>query len=223
MSQWNYPAYRPGGNDTTASDDFMPLLSNLSKEELEELMNNEDRINEIVCDQDKVKQIKLDIELIQAENRSLADHTIEKEPLLNELRKTLSEKYENVQQLNEVFQVNQAKLESLQKDINLEAMLNVLQAKCAMSEEKSEELAEQFYDKKISLTEFIDQFKKRKTEAHLRRIKADKMRELVIEAQRHGANIAGVSNSPSTHVPAAPGYPASGMPLTMPYPQQYKW
>lgn len=235
--QWNYPPY-PGGNETLVSDDFMSLLSNLSKDELEELMNNEDKINEIVCDQEKVKKIKLDIELIQAENRSLADHTIEKEPLLDDLRNTLTTKYENIRQFKEIFQLNQAKLESLQKNVNLEAMLNVLQAKCAMSEEKAEEVAEKFYNGSVPLAEFLEQFKQRKTEAHLRRIKTDKMRELVLDVQRHSnlpASLPSIS-SPSTaaypsrpppHAGGGPGYPPSsyGMPSYPPQTRQnpYKW
>jgi len=223
----------------------MPLLSGLSKDELQELMDNEDKINEIVCDQEKVRKIKLDIELIQAENRSLADHTIEKEPLLENLRKTVETKYENIHQLKEIFQVSQAKLESLQKNVNLEAMLNVLQAKCAMSEEKSEELAEQYCAGSMAVAEFIEQFKERKTEAHLRRIKSDKMRELVIQAQRHQViNPSPVSNhsySPQqprecpalNNQPAYPGQQnAAGgsygsgsfnMPAYPPQQQSYKW
>lgn len=222
MSQWNYPPY-PVGTDLV-SDDFMSLLNNLSKEELEELMSNEDKINEIVCDQEKVKKIKLDIELIQAENRSLADHTIEKEPLLDDLRNTLTTKYDNIRQFKEIFQVNQAKLESLQKNVNLEAMLNVLQAKCAMSEEKAEETAEKFYDGSIGLSEFMEEFKEKKTEAHLRNIKADKMRELVIEAQRHSSlPTTATSPSPANRQPYAAGvYSMSQYPPTSRY-NHYKW
>ena len=39
----------------------MPLLSGLSKDELQELMDNEDKINEIVCDQEKVRRWTCDV------------------------------------------------------------------------------------------------------------------------------------------------------------------
>jgi len=124
--------------------------------------------------------------------------------------------------------------DSLQNKVNLEAMLNVLQAKCAMSEEKSEELAQQFYNGDLSVNEFIEEFKIRKTEAHLRRIKSDKMRELVIQARRQESVPAPSSlPSPSNPYNGAPPYPLSqqpsyptpnfNMPLNTTRNQPYKW
>ena len=58
----------------------------------------------------QIKKIKLDKELLQAENRSIADHNISKEPVLIELRQTLAAKYEQLKELNESFLMNQAKM-----------------------------------------------------------------------------------------------------------------
>jgi len=58
----------------------------------------------------QIKKIKLDKELLQAENRSIADHNMSKEPLLNQLRQTLAAKYEHLKELNDKFLLNQAKM-----------------------------------------------------------------------------------------------------------------
>ena len=58
----------------------------------------------------QLKKVKLDKELLQAENRSIADHNITKEPILTELRETLAAKYEQLKELNEKFLMNQAKM-----------------------------------------------------------------------------------------------------------------
>ena len=58
----------------------------------------------------QIKKMKLDKELIQAENRSIADHNISKEPQLIQLREALAAKYERLKELNDQFRLNQAKL-----------------------------------------------------------------------------------------------------------------
>jgi len=64
----------------------------------------------------KIKKLKLDKELIQAENRSIADHNLSKEPHLKQLREELDLKYKQLGNLKEVFQANQAKLGIVAED-----------------------------------------------------------------------------------------------------------
>jgi len=56
MSQWQYRYPSAGLNSSNVEDeqDFTDLLEDASKAELEELMENEDKINEIVLDHEKV-------------------------------------------------------------------------------------------------------------------------------------------------------------------------
>lgn len=61
-------------------------------------------------------------------------------------------------------------------------MLDILKASAAESEEKSDEIAEQFMSQSILIDEFLDQFKSKRMEMHLRKLKVDKMQELL----RHG-------------------------------------
>lgn len=209
---------------TSQNIDFSTLIDGLSKDELQDLMSNEDKVNEIISDQDQVRKIKLDIELIQAGNRSLADYNIGKEPELNSLRENLASKYEKLKELNDSFQMNQATLASLQKDINLEAMLAVLQTSCAVSEEQSEELAERFLNGDADVNEFLTEFKAKKTEAHTKRLKTEKMRELIIK-QRQQDSASSASNYASRQPPppqqqpqpAVPSYPGGyGAPQARP-------
>jgi len=220
-----YPAYRlPNAGNC---DDFMPQLQKMTKLELEDLMNNEDKINELVSNQEKVKKINLDIHSIQISNREIAEESIKKEAVIESLRSELKTKYETIRQLKEMFQINLVKLDSLKKSHNLEEMLNVLQANCAMSEEKSEELANGFYKGEIDVSQFIAEFRKQKTEAHLRRVKSDKMRELVIEATRSSLASSHVSPNQSymsdNPQPPRPSYSGMhGAPYHPPYPSQHQ-
>nr|CAB3267640.1 vacuolar protein sorting-associated protein 37B-like [Phallusia mammillata] len=215
MSQWSYQYPNPGQNVPKDEIDFTTLLEDASMEELQELMDNEDKINEIVMDNEKIKKLKLDRELIQAENRSIADHNITREPKLKELREELALKYEQLKELNDNFNTNQAKLDSLHKDVNLETMLAVLQTTCAETEEQSEKLAEDFCEGELQLAEFMSTFKAKRTLAHMRRIKTDKMRELVLDVQRNPP----VSSTVSP--PPVPGRIPNSQQNMYPYPSHF--
>ena len=79
------------------------------------------------------------------------------------------------------------------------------------------------------MNDFISEFKAKRTLAHMRRIKSEKMKELVLEAQRNpssttttpvitpGIPTASPRNSPVPTRPA-PSYPGSTQNVT-PYPQ----
>nr|XP_002126936.1 vacuolar protein sorting-associated protein 37B-like [Ciona intestinalis] len=210
MSQWSYNQYSHHGNRPAPNpkdeDDFSELLEDASKDELQMLIDNEDKILEIVMDDKKVKDMKMDNVMQQASNRSIADDNISKEPHLTQLRDALAEKYETLKQLNDTFLLNQAKLESLQKDTNLETTLAVLQTTCAQTEEESEELAEAFFAGNLSIGEFLTQFKAKRMLAHNRHIKTDKMKELVLEVQRQTSTPAvPPRNQPTNQTPAYPG------------------
>lgn len=165
--------------------DYMVHLEDLSLSELQEIMDDEEKINQFVLDDDRLKKIKLDRELILAENRSIADHNLGNEPKLLQLKADLGAKYTTLKEAHENFQTNQVKIASMSKEENLDAMLAILQTKSAESEEKTEVIAERFNSKEIEITDFISEFTKLRKVAHLRRAKMDKMKELILEKRRN--------------------------------------
>lgn len=60
-----------------------------------------------------------------------------------------------------------------------ESMLDILKASAAESEEKSDKIAEDFLEQSTTFEEFLDQFKSSRMEMHLRKLKVDKMQELL--------------------------------------------
>lgn len=115
------------------------------------------------------------------------------------------------------------RLESKSSSMNPESMLDILKASAAESEEKSDQIAENFLDRGIAIDEFLEQFKPSRMEMHLRKLKVDKMQELL----RHGggppqpshmnyppSNFYGSPNqAPYPNMPGAgPGYPMMPMP-----------
>lgn len=164
--------------------DFMVLIDDLSMNELTKLMEDETKLNEVIMDDDRLKKRKLDREMVLAENRSIADDNLGKEPQLLHMKNDLGNKYNKLRELHEIYQMNRGKMASLSKEDNLDAMLAVLQAKLAETEENTEALAERLYSKGIGAEDFVSEFKQIRKAAHTRRAKIDKMRELILEMQR---------------------------------------
>lgn len=107
-------------------------------------------------------------------------------------------------------------------------MLDILKAASAESEEKSDKIAEDFLDSSLSMDEFLDQFKSVRMEMHLRKLKVDKMKELLRsgggarngppQMNYPGSNFYGPSSHNSAPYPSmqpgAGGYPMMPMPPT---------
>lgn len=101
-------------------------------------------------------------------------------------------------------------------------MLDILKASSAESEEKSDKIAEDFLQKSLTMDEFLEQFKSSRTEMHLRKLKVDKMQELLRQGPNNGPppgqmSYPGISNfyGPTPYPPSQmPGYPMMPMPPT---------
>lgn len=90
---------------------------------------------------------------------------------------------------NLVFEVthrNFIVVESKSSSVNPESMLDILKASAAESEEKSDEITENFMSQSIAIDEFLDKFKSTRMEMHLRKLKVDKMQELLRQGVGNG-------------------------------------
>lgn len=101
-------------------------------------------------------------------------------------------------------------------------MLALLQTKAADSEESSDKLVTSLNNKEKTIEEFLDEFLSARKEMHLRKLKVDKMIEL-IQQQKNAARNSGYGGggggggmaSGSTPYPASNFY---GSPGGVPYP-----
>lgn len=67
---------------------------------------------------------------------------------------------------------------------SLETLLALLQAEGAKIEEDTENMAEKFLDGELPLDSFIDVYQSQRKLAHTRRVKIEKLQELVLKGQR---------------------------------------
>ena len=159
------------------------ILQHLDKNELQSILDNDDRMTELINDNQQIKNYKLDKESVLASNKSLADYNLSKEPRLAQGKAQLAEIYAKGIEVQKDFDKNKQKLDYVGEQQSLSTTLAVLQAAAATSEEQSEEIAEKWLDSNIEVDEFIEQFIAVRTKAHERRVKADKIAELLRNPQ----------------------------------------
>ena len=111
-------------------------------------------------------------------------------------------------------------LESLSGNINPETTLALLQTAAAESEETSEKLSTDFLESSLPVEEFTQQFLKDRKEMHLRKLKAEKMVELLRQPRRASSNLppAHQNYGPQSNFYPSSNTPYPSGPISMPMP-----
>lgn len=140
------------------------------------------------------------------------------EPKLNAGKQTLVELYQTASQLERSQEEKEKRMEEQGDSITLDTAIGLLQSATLQAEEESENLAEKFLEKVLDVDMFVEEFQQRRKLAHLRKVKADKMKELVAK-QKHSLQQIGVTNH-ARPAPPPPNYtnPFSNNPVPLPYP-----
>ncbi|KAF4516871.1 hypothetical protein B566_EDAN014365 [Ephemera danica] len=166
-------------------------------------------------------------EMLLASNRSLADFNLSYEPKLDTGKKKLRELTERAQELCMSVQNKATELSQRSGSMSLDAALALLQTAAAESEEESEALAERYLASDIDLESFLEQFLIKRKEMHLRRVKAEKMSELIVSPTRPAPPIparapypVNTPPYPATNHSPYPPYPSMA-PMNMPHPPPY--
>ncbi|XP_067622743.1 vacuolar protein sorting-associated protein 37B [Eurosta solidaginis] len=197
-------------------------IAPLSSDELKDLLNDDDKLDEKVSE--VLENLKAQKDNLLAENRSKAESNIEKEPKIVELRGKVNELLEEAKGCCQTVQDKLAEVKEKSGNVSQETALALIQTAAAESEEASDALIKQFTESnEIGVEAFLDDFLAARKTMHLRKLKAEKMQELMriqTQAAQRGssggmpayANI--LHNSGFYPTPAG----ASGMGGGVPYP-----
>ncbi|XP_025090563.1 vacuolar protein sorting-associated protein 37B-like isoform X2 [Pomacea canaliculata] len=216
--------------DETAA---VALLQHLSKTELQNLLNDDSKLTDIINDLSQVRSLQSDHDDLVARNKSLAEYNLSQQPRLDSLKTEVATLYERANKLKTELGEEKCKLDSFAGSQKLETMHALLQTEAAKSEEESELFVESFYNKSLSVEDFLAQFLPERTKAHLRRVKAEKMGELLRNGGLSGhmpSSWTSPAHAPlfSTPYPLGPPAGASafsvsgGVPYMMPQPNFYR-
>lgn len=155
-------------------------LTKLSNEELKELCDHtksEARYDEIINQSDEVKKLENEREVLLALVRSLSEFNLGRKDDYEEGRSHLLTLVAESNKLKEQIQEKATTLLDISKKTSLESTLAVVLGATASSEEESENIAKSFLDCKIDFENFVSQYLEKRKLAHLRRIKADRLRQ----------------------------------------------
>ncbi|KZC14292.1 PREDICTED: vacuolar protein sorting-associated protein 37B [Dufourea novaeangliae] len=193
------------------------LLTHLTNDELKDLLNNDNKFEDIVKDIKQFKDLEAEKEMLMASNRSLAEFNLSKQPELQDGKQILIELSETG---NKLCANVKAKLEELKEksgEMTVDTALDLLQTAAAEIEEESETIAEKFLAGDMEVDEFLEQFLSRRKLMHLRKVKVDKLKEIIRKSHSSGgpgypiaANFPGIA-------PAIP-YPTGPVSMPMPVP-----
>lgn len=183
------------------------LLSHLNNDELKELLNNDGKFEELVNDIKQFKDLETEKEMLMASNRSLAEFNLSKRLELEEGKQILKELSEKGNLLCTSVKEKLDEMKNKSGEMTVDTALDLLQAAASEIEDESETVAKKFMDGDTEVDEFLEQFLSRRKLMHLRKVKVDKMRELI---------------SKSKNLFSGPGYPIAsnfpGITPSIPYP-----
>ncbi|XP_070774020.1 vacuolar protein sorting-associated protein 37D [Enoplosus armatus] len=158
----------------------------LSTSELRELLQNDDKMDQILRLNEKFQDLQVDREMLLTSNRSLAEESLARRPRLCNGKLQLAEKYRELSNLATICWEKQSQLEAHVQKHSLQTTQNLLQEEVARAEEHSEELLEKFMEGNVSLDEFLDSFQSSRKTYHIRRAQAEKMQEVAQSKRQLG-------------------------------------
>uniref|UniRef100_A0A2M4AR49 Putative vacuolar protein sorting 37b n=1 Tax=Anopheles triannulatus TaxID=58253 RepID=A0A2M4AR49_9DIPT len=181
-------------------------LQSLSSEELRNLLGDDDMLDERV--NEAVQSMEASKETVLSENRSLAEANLSHEPKMIELRSRVQELSEEGRKLGASVNEKVNELKSNSNKTNPETLLALLQTAAAETEEETEQLAKQFLDNDFTVEVFLEKFMGLRKLMHLRKLKAEKMTEL-LQRRISSANSHVPPAGPSSYVQPFTGSPFS--------------
>ncbi|CAL8389695.1 unnamed protein product [Arctogadus glacialis] len=213
----------------------MEKLQELSQSELQELLDNTERVESMALESDEIQNIQLEREMALASNRSLAEQNLDVKPRLEQQKELLVERYCQLEAARDAYRQHCALRDGFAGQVSPEALFSRLQTEGSNTEAESETLASDFLDGSVSLESFLERFLPQRSLAHRRRVRLEKFQDFLRQrshapdpAPDHapaGTPAACAGQEPATtpgnhhpHPHQQPGSsPAGGAPYT-PYP-----
>jgi len=189
-------------------------LQHMTSDQLKEILNNEDEFDKFIAELPQMKALTNEKEMLLASNKSLAEYNLSQEPVIREAKGALLEKYQEAAKLGEEVKALKADLDSKTGNLNPDTLLALLEAANQEAEEESEKLMEDFIADGGNVEDFLEDYHEKRKLAHLRRIKIEKMKEL-LHARKTGTG-------PVRAAPPPPGRVGPGHQYAPPYPQAHQ-
>ncbi|TRY70390.1 hypothetical protein TCAL_04834 [Tigriopus californicus] len=197
----------------------------LSKDELQDLLNNDSAFERFIQGLEQIQSLQGEKEMLMASNKSLAEYNLSQEPVLRRIRLELeARKNEAATLIQEVRSLLQS-TDQRRGQTDPETLLALLRASAANVDEESDQIATDFLDDKFeSVDRFLEAFIEKRKVSHLRKVKGDKLEEMIEERRRkRPTGVAGLTPArnappPPPAIYRAPNGPPTALVGNLPYP-----
>lgn len=163
---------------------FTSKFSEYTMTQLNEILEDDEKLTKMVQEMDEMQEVQQTKEKTLASNRTLAEHNLALQPGLEHKKELLTKRYNWLQESFESYQLRKSTLDHKTGNTSLDILLALLQAEGAKIEEDTENMADSFLDGDMTLDSFIDAYQSNRKLAHLRRVKIEKLQEMVMQGQR---------------------------------------
>ncbi|XP_018524708.1 VPS37B subunit of ESCRT-I a [Lates calcarifer] len=185
--------------------------------QLNEILEDDEKLSKMVQEMDEMQEVQQSKEKTLVNNRTLAEQNLALQPRLEHKKEQLTKRYSCLQESFESYQLRKSTLDHKSGNTSLDTLLALLQAEGAKIEEETENMADSFLDGDMTLDSFIDAYQSKRKLAHLRRVKIEKLQEMVLKGQRLPQ--VSVPTSRSQDVSAAGSLLTEGSNSSSPVPQ----
>ncbi|XP_034547879.1 VPS37B subunit of ESCRT-I a [Notolabrus celidotus] len=183
---------------------FTTTFSEYTMTQLNEFLEDDEKLTKMVQEMDEMQDVQHSKEKTLVNNRTLAEHNLALQPQLEHQKEQLTKRYNCLQDSFESYQLRKSTLDHKSGNTSLDTLLALLQAEGAQIEEDTENMADSFLDGDMTLDSFIDAYQSNRKLAHLRRVKIEKLQEMVLQGQRLPEAFAPSSRSQDVSAAARP-------------------
>ncbi|XP_065664140.1 uncharacterized protein LOC105846896 isoform X2 [Hydra vulgaris] len=155
---------------------LMSLMNNYTKEDLQQVLDNEDKVNELIQDAEQTKNLRRKLKNLFELNKDLAVTNISMQPEFEIMKEKVLSLVKEQKELRDKYDFICQKIAS---KLSLDSTLSILHAATAEKESESEETSSALLNETINVDEFIEQFIPQRKHYHLRKIKAEKLSQVL--------------------------------------------
>uniref|UniRef100_A0A1I8ARW0 VPS37 C-terminal domain-containing protein n=1 Tax=Steinernema glaseri TaxID=37863 RepID=A0A1I8ARW0_9BILA len=185
----------------------MNQIRNLSYGELKDLHENEAKIDAIIEALPQIRALPNEKDMVLAQNKSYAECNLALEPKLNEAKAELMENYRKALEYKSQVEALKSQLDEVSSKRSIDSTCACLQAAVREAEDESEKLMEDLQQGKLEPEKFVEEYVKKRTLAHKRKIKSEKLLAIVNEQQMVMDRRASTKSVPYPDATPGPLYP----------------
>nr|XP_020445988.1 vacuolar protein sorting-associated protein 37B [Monopterus albus] len=163
---------------------FANTFSTYTMTQLNGILEDDEKVSNMIQETEEVQEVQQSKEKTLVNNRTLAEQNLVLQPVLEHKKEQLTKSYNLLQEYFESYQLRKSTLDHKSGNSSLDTLLALLQTEGAKIEEETENMADSFLDGNMTLDSFIDAYQSKRKLAHLRRVKIEKLQEMVLKGQR---------------------------------------